>query len=49
MEFSPTPSGGTRLVYRIRVNSKIPGTSGLIKANLQRNILKGLKGVPGGS
>jgi uncharacterized protein YndB with AHSA1/START domain len=49
MEFSPTPSGGTRFVYRIRVISKIPGTSGLIKANLQRNVEKGLKGVPGGS
>ena len=49
MKFSPTASGGTLFDYRIRVITKIPGLSGPLKANLTRNIEKGLAGVPGGS
>jgi uncharacterized protein YndB with AHSA1/START domain len=49
MKFSPSPSGGTHFEYRIRVITKVPGMSGLVKASLQRNVEKGLKGVPGGS
>ena len=48
MKFEPSPSGGTRFDYRIRVESKIPGTSGAIAKSLTRSIETGLKGVPGG-
>ena len=49
MKFSPAPSGGTYFEYRIRLASRIPGLAPLVKANLTRQIGKGLKGVPGGS
>ena len=48
MKFRPTPSGGTHFEYRIRVITKVPGMSGLVKASLQRNVEKGLAKVPGG-
>jgi len=47
MTFSPTASGGTHFDYRIRVESKIPGTSRLITSVLARSIEKGLRTVPG--
>lgn len=49
MELSPTPSGGTHFVYRIRIEGKIPGTSGVLAKGLTRSIERGLKTVPGGA
>lgn len=48
MKFSPTPSGGTRLDYRIRVITKVPGLSPVVAKKLTTDIGKGLAGVPGG-
>lgn len=48
MKFSPTASGGTNLDYRIRIDAKIPGMSGVIAKGLTRSIEKGLADVPGG-
>jgi uncharacterized protein YndB with AHSA1/START domain len=45
MLFTPTPSGGTHLDYRIRLASKIPGLALIVKAALTRNISKGMAGV----
>ena len=45
MVFSPRPDGGTHLDYRIRLSSKIPGLSAIIRVALRQNITKGLKGV----
>lgn len=49
MKFSPSPSGGTHLDYRIRIASKIPGVGTIVTKNLTRDVNKGLAGVPGGS
>lgn len=49
MAFEPTPSGGTRFDYRIRLSSRIPGLAPIVRAQLTRAIAKGLRGVPGGS
>ncbi len=43
--FSPTPSGGTHLDYRIRVSSAIPGLTPLVRAGLQKGIADSLPGV----
>jgi len=41
-ELSPTPEGGTKLVYTIGFDSKIPGTSGMIAKTLSKAITQGL-------
>ena len=41
-ELSPTADGGTRLVYTIGFDSKIPGTSGMIAKTLTKAITSGL-------
>jgi hypothetical protein len=45
MEFGPTPSGGTRFVYDIRIASPIPGLAPLVRASLTRSIERSLPGV----
>jgi len=45
MRFSPAPGGGTRLHYRIRIASRIPGLSPIVSAVLTRNMSKGLATV----
>lgn len=45
MTFEPTPSGGTRFVYDIRIASAIPGVAPLVTASLTRSIRKSLAGV----
>jgi uncharacterized protein YndB with AHSA1/START domain len=45
MEFEPTSSGGTRLVYDIRIASPIPGLAPLVTASLTRSISKSLASV----
>ena len=45
MVFTPTPSGGTHLSYRIRLASKIPGLAAIVKAGLGRNGRKGMAEV----
>jgi hypothetical protein len=45
MRFSPRAGGGTRLDYRIRIASRIPGLSPLVTAVLTRNLTKGLASV----
>ena len=45
MRFSPLPGGGTHLDYRIRIASRVPGLSPLVRAVLQRNLTKGLATV----
>jgi uncharacterized protein YndB with AHSA1/START domain len=45
MTFAPTPSGGTRFVYDIRIASAIPGVAPLVTASLTRSIGKALPGV----
>jgi hypothetical protein len=45
MDFEPTPSGGTRFVYDIRIASPIPGVAPLVSASLTRSIAKSLAGV----
>lgn len=45
MEFAPTPSGGTRFVYDIRIASPIPGVAPLVRASLTRSIERSLPSV----
>lgn len=45
MEFAPTPSGGTRFVYDIRIASAIPGLAPLVRASLTRSIERSLPSV----
>lgn len=45
MVFTPRAGGGTHLDYRIRLSSKVPGLSGILKVALGKNIRKGLSGV----
>jgi uncharacterized protein YndB with AHSA1/START domain len=45
MTFEPTPSGGTRFVYDIRIASPIPGLAPLVTASLTRSISKSLASV----
>jgi uncharacterized protein YndB with AHSA1/START domain len=45
MDFGPTPSGGTRFVYDIRIASPIPGVAPLVTASLTRSISKALASV----
>jgi uncharacterized protein YndB with AHSA1/START domain len=45
MTFAPTPSGGTRFVYDIRIASPIPGLAPLVTASLTRSICKSLASV----
>lgn len=45
MTFAPTPSGGTRFVYDIRIASAIPGVVPLVTASLTRSIRKSLAGI----
>jgi uncharacterized protein YndB with AHSA1/START domain len=47
MTFEPTPSGGTRFVYDIRIASPIPGVAPLVRASLTRSIERALPGVEG--
>lgn len=45
MTFTPTPNGGTRFVYDIRIASPIPGLAPLVHASLTRSIERSLDGV----
>jgi len=45
MEFAPTPAGGTRFVYDIRIASAIPGVAPLVTASLTRSIAASLEGI----
>jgi uncharacterized protein YndB with AHSA1/START domain len=45
MTFAPTPSGGTRFDYDIRIASAIPGLAPLVKASLTRSIKQSLAKV----
>jgi uncharacterized protein YndB with AHSA1/START domain len=45
MDFEPTPGGGTRFVYDIRIASPIPGLAPLVTASLTRSICKALTSV----
>jgi hypothetical protein len=45
MRFSTGAGGGTHLDYRIRLASRVPGLSALVKAALMRNLVKGLAEV----
>jgi uncharacterized protein YndB with AHSA1/START domain len=45
MTFTPTPNGGTRFVYDIRIASPIPGLAPLVHASLTRSIKRSLDGV----
>jgi len=45
MTFSPTPSGGTRFVYDIRIASPIPGIAPIVHASLTRSIARSLPGI----
>jgi uncharacterized protein YndB with AHSA1/START domain len=45
MTFAPTPNGGTRFVYDIRIASPIPGLAPLVHASLTRSIKRSLDGV----
>lgn len=45
MDFAPTPNGGTRFVYDIRIASPIPGIAPLVRASLTRSIERSLPGV----
>ena len=42
MEFAPTPAGGTRFVYDIRIASPVPGLALLVRAMLTRSITQAL-------
>jgi uncharacterized protein YndB with AHSA1/START domain len=42
MEFAPSPSGGTRFVYDIRLGAPIPGLALLVRAALTRSITRSL-------
>lgn len=45
MTFAPTPSGGTRFVYDIRLSSPIPGVAPIVRAALTRSISRSLPSV----
>jgi uncharacterized protein YndB with AHSA1/START domain len=45
MVFTPRAGGGTHLDYRIRLSSKIPGLSAIVRVALKKNIAKGMAGV----
>ncbi|HLB21648.1 MAG TPA: SRPBCC family protein [Solirubrobacteraceae bacterium] len=45
MTFAPTPSGGTRFVYDIRIASPIPGVAPIVHASLTRSIQRSLPGI----
>jgi len=45
MTFAPTPSGGTRFVYDIRIASPIPGIAPIVHASLTRSIARSLPGI----
>jgi uncharacterized protein YndB with AHSA1/START domain len=45
MRFTPTPSGGTHLDYRITLGSRVPLVDRVVRAGLSRNIRRGLKQV----
>jgi uncharacterized protein YndB with AHSA1/START domain len=49
MTFAPTPNGGTRFVYDIRIASPIPGLAPLVHASLTRSIKRSLDGVEQGA
>ncbi|HTB71155.1 MAG TPA: SRPBCC family protein [Solirubrobacteraceae bacterium] len=42
MTFAPTPSGGTRFIYDIRIASPIPGVAPIVHASLTRSIERAL-------
>jgi uncharacterized protein YndB with AHSA1/START domain len=42
MELTPSPSGGTRFVYDIRLGAPIPGLALLVRAALTRSITRSL-------
>ena len=41
-ELSPTPSGGTKLVYTIGFNAPLPGMAGVVAKQLTAGLAKGL-------
>lgn len=45
MSFAPTPDGGTRLVYDIRIASPVPGLAPIVRAALTRSITNSLAKV----
>jgi uncharacterized protein YndB with AHSA1/START domain len=45
MTFAPTPSGGTRFAYDIRIASPIPGLAPIVRASLTRSIERSLPSV----
>lgn len=45
MRFTPTPSGGTHLVYDIRLASPLPGLALLVRMMLTRSITRSLPAV----
>ena len=45
MDFEPTPAGGTRFVYDIRIASPIPALAPLVTASLTRSIKRSLASV----
>ncbi len=45
MTFAPTPDGGTRFHYDIRLASPIPGLAAIVRASLTRSINKNLDKV----
>ncbi|HEV2973740.1 MAG TPA: SRPBCC family protein [Solirubrobacteraceae bacterium] len=45
MTFAPTPGGGTRFVYDIRIASSIPGLAPIVRASLTRSIERALPSV----
>jgi uncharacterized protein YndB with AHSA1/START domain len=45
MQFSSTPSGGSRLVYDIHFDGKLPGVGAVVQKMLTTNISKGLAKV----
>jgi uncharacterized protein YndB with AHSA1/START domain len=45
MTFSPTPAGGTRFAYDIRIASPIPGLAPIVQAALTRSISQSLDAV----
>ncbi len=45
MTFAPTPGGGTRFVYDIRIASLVPGLAPLVSASLTRSITRSLASI----
>lgn len=45
MRFEPLPSGGTHMVYRIRLESALPGLAAIVQLALNDGIRRGLKQV----